>query len=343
MVGGWGKMNLNYKSLELQGITKGPSRFRLLLILCFYATVKGTAYFSGQPRLTSSDNEPFNRKRFLKCRIPYNPNTTATFQLELQLLHAGDVHPNPGPENRDELVRSSTTHRVPCLQRRIQYSPNELSQWRSINFPLSSSVHDTIHDYGIQRKKTRRGRRGGKRRNSLRQSKLSISSEQLLLCSMNVRSVRNKSLIIYDFICDSNADLLPMTETWLTDSDSTILREFVPPGYKFIHHPRCNCHGGGTGLVFRETIINAFQASAGEKTSFEFAEYQISCTKMAFLEGNTTSRTLYQNPYADQVVIHTIVQIWTTFNAIVGTCGNIMIIAAVIIYHKLRNIGRSQF
>nr|XP_054763756.1 melatonin receptor type 1B-B-like [Lytechinus pictus] len=62
-------------------------------------------------------------------------------------------------------------------------------------------------------------------------------------------------------------------------------------------------------------------------------------TKMAFLEGNTTSRTLYQNPYADQVVIHTIVQIWTTFNAIVGTCGNIMIIAAVIIYHKLRNIG----
>ncbi|XP_030841027.1 melatonin receptor type 1A-like [Strongylocentrotus purpuratus] len=49
--------------------------------------------------------------------------------------------------------------------------------------------------------------------------------------------------------------------------------------------------------------------------------------------------TQYHNPYSDQVVVHTIVQVWTTINAMIGTCGNIMIIAAVSLHHKLRNIG----
>lgn len=60
-------------------------------------------------------------------------------------------------------------------------------------------------------------------------------------------------------------------------------------------------------------------------------------TKMTVHDGNMTQ---YHNPYSDQVVVHTIVQVWTTINAIIGTCGNIMIIAAVSLHHKLRNIGK---
>lgn len=60
-------------------------------------------------------------------------------------------------------------------------------------------------------------------------------------------------------------------------------------------------------------------------------------TIMTVHDGNMTQ---YLNPYSDQVVVHTIVQVWTTINAMIGTCGNIMIIAAVSLHHKLRNIGK---
>ncbi|XP_072179354.1 melatonin receptor type 1A-like [Diadema setosum] len=45
------------------------------------------------------------------------------------------------------------------------------------------------------------------------------------------------------------------------------------------------------------------------------------------------------NPYAHQVRINTFVQVWTILIAILGTFGNIMIIAAVILHSRLRNIG----
>nr|XP_054767062.1 tyramine receptor 1-like [Lytechinus pictus] len=55
------------------------------------------------------------------------------------------------------------------------------------------------------------------------------------------------------------------------------------------------------------------------------------------LLSNETSR--YINPYADQVGINTFIQIWTVAIALVGTVGNIMIIAAVALHNSLRNIG----
>ena len=273
----------------------GPFQLGLLFTLCLYATLNRNVYCSEQSFIKLSINENFIRKHFLKRRIPYNPNSTASFQLEL--LHAGDVHPNPGPDrDQDGTVPSFAIHRDPPLQRRIHYSPGELLQWRSTKLRLSSDVRDVIHSFGIQRRKTRRGRRGSRRRNCLRQSKVSRSSSSsspnLLLCSMNVRSVRNKSALIHDFICDSNADLITMTETWLTDNDSTVLNEFVPSGYKLVHRPRSIRRGGGTGLVYRETI-NALQATAGEHNSFEYAEYQISSKSYQLCVIN-----IYRPPYS---------------------------------------------
>ena len=77
-----------------------------------------------------------------------------------------------------------------------------------------------------------------------------------------------------DFICESKADLVPMTETWLCDNDSAVIQEITPTGYQFIHQPRLHRCGGGTGLLYKESI-NASQVVAGEKSSFEFAEYHI--------------------------------------------------------------------
>ena len=167
---------------------------------------------------------------------------------------------------------------------------------------------------GIHRRKTRRGTRGGRKKNSIRRGPCvspttgahgegkrdghtsdvkQANQSKLKLCSMNVRSIRNKSSTIYDFICDGKADMCAMTETWLCENDSSVIHEITPPGYKFIHQPRINRRGGGTGLLFKETI-DARQITAGENIAFEFAEYHIS-----FKAFQLKLINIYRPPYSE--------------------------------------------
>ena len=99
------------------------------------------------------------------------------------------------------------------------------------------------------------------------------SFSPLVLCSVNVRSVKSKSADLLDYIYTSGADLFALTETWLTANDSAAKLEFIPPQTrKFLHHNRSGRKGGGTGLLFRENI-DMSKIDAGEKTSFEFSEW----------------------------------------------------------------------
>ncbi len=84
-----------------------------------------------------------------------------------------------------------------------------------------------------------------------------------------------------------------MTETWLTDNDATVLRELIPTGYRFVHQPRKGRRGGGTGLAYKETI-SVHQVAAGEKDSFEFAEYSISYKSFRLQLIN-----IYRPPYSE--------------------------------------------
>ena len=56
----------------------------------------------------------------------------------------------------------------------------------------------------------------------------------LLLCSLNTRSVRNKTDDILDYVCDCKADLLAFTDTWLRGEHSTVRVNLCPDGYKFM-------------------------------------------------------------------------------------------------------------
>ena len=44
--------------------------------------------------------------------------------------------------------------------------------------------------------------------------------QQMLLCNLNARSVRNKTAQILDFIVDRKVDSVTITEHWLTANDS---------------------------------------------------------------------------------------------------------------------------
>ncbi|XP_030839377.1 uncharacterized protein LOC105441144 [Strongylocentrotus purpuratus] len=207
----------------------GPFQLGLLFTLCLYANLDRNVYCSEQSFIKLSINENFTRKHYLKRRIPYNPNSTASFQLEL--LHAGDVHPNPGPDqDQDGTVPSFCIHRDPPLQRRIHYSPEDLLQWRYAKLRLSSDVRDVIHSFGIQRRKTRRGRRGNRRRNCLRQSKVSRSSSSstIPICIQPGNSRSISLVVVYRPESDDHGRHLPF---------SVFMEEFGEMLDSYLLHP----------------------------------------------------------------------------------------------------------
>ena len=89
------------------------------------------------------------------------------------------------------------------------------------------------------------------------------------MCLLNIRSFKNKSAAFHDYICDCKADLIEVTETWLTVNDDVVRAEIQPPGYKLVDFPRPSRGGGGTALIYRDAF-NVSKVDAGEKVSFEF-------------------------------------------------------------------------
>ena len=86
--------------------------------------------------------------------------------------------------------------------------------------------------------------------------------------------MKNKSA---DFVCyveSCGADIITITETWLTADDTAHRVEITPPGYKLLDQPRSGRVGGGTALLLRDNI-DVNKIDAGERNSFEFSEWII--------------------------------------------------------------------
>ena len=103
---------------------------------------------------------------------------------------------------------------------------------------------------------------------------LKSSGCHLKFCTMNVRSLKNKSADFMDFVCTSNADIFALTETWLKDIDSAHRSEATPSGYMLVDHARGHRRGGGTALLLRDSM-EVKKVAAAEKTSFEFLEWLV--------------------------------------------------------------------
>ena len=55
-------------------------------------------------------------------------------------------------------------------------------------------------------------------------------NRSLKICSLNARSLRNKSAAFVELMNDLKADLFTICETWLSVNDSGILNELTPTG-----------------------------------------------------------------------------------------------------------------
>ena len=94
---------------------------------------------------------------------------------------------------------------------------------------------------------------------------------------VNCQSICNKCNEIVDCIQDMDFDVLVLTETWLTgtESDQRISGDLTPEGYVFRHSPRTNRKGGGVGIIFRN-YLKFKQLPRFKSRSFE--NYQLTLT-----------------------------------------------------------------
>ena len=105
---------------------------------------------------------------------------------------------------------------------------------------------------------------------------------------MNARSLRNKLADIFDFVCECKLNLLAITETWLNANDDAVRNQLCPINYKLYDQPRTDRTGGGTALLYHDSL-HMKKIGAGEKESV-----------LSFLNGLwSTQPTRTRPPYSD--------------------------------------------
>ena len=85
-------------------------------------------------------------------------------------------------------------------------------------------------------------------------------NEKLNIAIQNVRSVKNKTNFLRDYIIDKKLNIFGITESWLQDNDGHIIGDLLPDGYSFHNRPRCDGKGGGVLLVFKSNLKIKFES-----------------------------------------------------------------------------------
>ena len=112
-------------------------------------------------------------------------------------------------------------------------------------------------------------------------------------CLLNARSIRNKTLIIKDFVIDNDIDILTLTKTWLNpnSNDQTIINSICPTGYLFQQVPR-EKRGGGVGILYKQSLkLKAGLIKSATYQSFEVADYIMNYSTFA-----TRMLVIYRSP-----------------------------------------------
>ena len=68
---------------------------------------------------------------------------------------------------------------------------------------------------------------------------------------VNCQSIVNKKDEIVDYTRDMNMDIVALTKTWLTgtETDQIVIGDVTPPGYVFNHIPHTNWKDGGVAIL----------------------------------------------------------------------------------------------
>ena len=107
------------------------------------------------------------------------------------------------------------------------------------------------------------------------------SSKTASLVLLNMRSLRNKSDFIIDYISEHDIDVMCLTETWLTANDESLMPTIIPAGYGFRHLPCSDHRSGGVGVMFK----SSFHASK----SIPWLAESFECLQLGLIGANIAS------------------------------------------------------
>ena len=106
-----------------------------------------------------------------------------------------------------------------------------------------------------------------------------MQSKHLNFFCLNIRSLKNKTTSLFDFIVSQNLDDLALTETWLCNS-KFILYELLPTGYDIRHVDRGR-RGGGVALIYTKDISFRNIVTTNEIKQFELLYCIIKVNKLS--------------------------------------------------------------
>ena len=95
-------------------------------------------------------------------------------------------------------------------------------------------------------------------------------------CLLNARSIKNKVMIVKDYVVDNDIDIMALTETWLRpgNTDDVEVGTLCPTGYRFLHVPRSYSRRGGVGVLFKDSLdINTSLCDTFQ--TFEFMDVRL--------------------------------------------------------------------
>jgi len=98
-----------------------------------------------------------------------------------------------------------------------------------------------------------------------------VAVKHLSLYLLNARSVKNKTAGDFDYLSNCKADLVAITDTWLTTDNTAVRAKMCSVGYKISDRPHTGLRGGGVGLIYRD-LLSVRRIDAGEKRCLQKAE-----------------------------------------------------------------------
>ena len=106
--------------------------------------------------------------------------------------------------------------------------------------------------------------------------RLKNHSKQFKVATVNARSIKNKDLLIVDYLKEINIDVCIVSETWLTEQDAVWLEgcELNKNGYKCNAVNREGRSGGGLAIVYK-TQYRVSQIDFFPIQTFEYAVWKL--------------------------------------------------------------------
>ena len=107
---------------------------------------------------------------------------------------------------------------------------------------------------------------------------------------INARSLRNISLFVRIYVDECTLDIVALTETRLTDEDTTSVSELCRDNFTLVHQPRGSARrGGDIGVLFRRTLQLVSRVTvdtlASETLSVTLRNARTSCTTRVVVTG----------------------------------------------------------